>query len=688
MPGEQATTRCLALVSPETGLMVLTSRAAGEALGLSRDPFPPPVTPLAHNLSSMRACMGSVVVLNQHRIAAPVAAVSSRTVLSPSSTLAVLSSTAAALVLASAARAAEGPEPLGASIVTATRTVTEIDEVLAPVIVITREELERSLALDVAGLLRFHAGIDIGRNGGPGQLTSVFIRGSEGNHATLLVDGVRINPGTIGGAALQNIVPESIERIEIVKGPRSTLYGTDAIGGVINIITRNYVGNEVNASAGYGRWDTRQATFGGGFGGERGDFALSGSWLESEGFSPRETSGLDRGYENTSVTAKGRTHLGPVELGVRGWHAEGNTQYLDFFLAPVDQDYENSALAAEVAVRPTEGWLSRLTVSRVEDDIAQRQPPFPGAENDFVRTRRNAFDWQNDLQLGEDNVLTVGALLTREDTSELSFGSGHSEETSVDMVFVQDRLDIGRHNLLVAFAGIDHETFGRESTWNVDYGLDIGAATRIVASAGSAFRAPDSTDRFGFGGNPDLDPERSRNYELALQHRVGDAHQLSLSAFHNEIQDLIAFVVIDPDTFEGENRNVEEARIRGVELAYEYTGDSWRLRAEGVMQDPHNVTDDTRLLRRARDTVSLNAVKTFGPVELGVDTLVSGNRHDFGGEILDGYTLVNLTARWFVTDAWTVQAGLENALDEQYELANGFNTTDRSVFVATRVEFR
>ncbi len=591
----------------------------------------------------------------------------------------------------SAARAEPAPdaaEPLGASVVTATRTVTEIDEVLAPVIVITREELERSLAPDVAGLLRFHAGIDIGRNGGAGQLTSVFIRGSEGNHATLLIDGVRINPGTIGGAALQNIVPESIERIEIVKGPRSTLYGTDAIGGVINVITRNYVGNEMHASAGYGRYDTRQATFAGGFGGERGDFALSGSWLESDGFPTRRPSDIDRGYDNTSVTLKGRTQLGPVEVGVRGWHTEGNTQYLDFFLAPIEQDFENSSLAAEVAVRPTGNWLSRLTVSRVEDEILQRQPPFDGAPNDMVSTERDAFDWQNDVLIGEDNILTMGALLTREDTREMSFGSGHAESTAVDMIFVQDRLDVGRHNLLVAFAGLDHETFGREGTWNVDYGFDFSERTRVIASAGSAFRAPDSTDRFGFGGNPDLDPERSRNYELALQHRIGGAHQLSLSVFRNDIDDLIQFVVLDPDTFEGENRNVQEASIEGVELAYEYAAETWRLRAEGLMQDPRDRTADARLIRRARDSFSLNAVKTFGALELGLDALVTGNRHDFGGTILDGYTLVNLTARWFVTDAWTLQAGLENALDEQYELANGFNTTDRSLTVATRVGFR
>jgi len=609
--------------------------------------------------------------VNQHRIAARVAA---------SGFLVIL-----VVLGGSAARAAETPTPLGASVVTATRTVTEIDEVLAPIIVITREDLERSLAPDIAGLLRFHAGIDIGRNGGPGQVTSVFIRGTDSNHATVLVDGVRINPGTIGGAALQNIVPESIERIEIVKGPRSTLYGTDAIGGVINIITRTHSGNAASASVGYGRYDTRQATFAGGYGGERGDIAVSAARLQTDGFPSRSSSNTDRGYENSSFTAKGRVHLGPVEIGVRGWHAAGTTQYSDFFLLPVDQDYENSALAAEAAVRPTQGWLSRLTVSHVEDDIRQNQ------SDDRVRTRRNAFDWQNDLLLGESNVLTLGALLTREQADAFEFGSGFDVDTDVDMAFLQDRLDVGRHNLLVAVAALDHSTFGNRTTWNVDYGFDFGAATRLIAAVGTAFRAPDSTDRFGFGGNPDLDPERSRNYELSLQHHMGSGHQLTFSVFRNDIEDLIQFVVLDPNTFDGENRNVEEARIEGAELAYEYRAESWRLRTEAIVQNPRNLTQDAQLLRRARRSLTVSGVKRLGDFEAGVDLLVAGKREDFGfpGPVeLDGYTLVNLTGRWFVTEGWSVQGGIENVLDEQYELANGFNTTDRSLFVATRFEFR
>ena len=150
-------------------------------------------------------------------------------------------------------------EPIDTIIVTATRTEIPLSDSTVPVDVITRDEIELSLASDLAELLRFEAGIDIGRNGGPGQSTSIFLRRTESNHTLVLLDGVRINPGTLGGAAIQNIAPEMIERVEIVKGTRSALFGTEAMGGVINIITRSARSDYAEAGAGTGSFDTRSA---------------------------------------------------------------------------------------------------------------------------------------------------------------------------------------------------------------------------------------------------------------------------------------------------------------------------------------------------------------------------------------------------------------------------------------------
>ncbi|HZF27087.1 MAG TPA: TonB-dependent receptor, partial [Steroidobacteraceae bacterium] len=526
-----------------------------------------------------------------------------------------------------------------------------------------------------------HAGIDIARNGGPGQTTSVFIRGADSNQTTVLVDGVRINPGTIGGAQIQNIPPEVVDRIEVVKGPRSTLYGSDAIGGVINIITRKYSQSGFDASLGYGRYNTRQATFSGGFGGNQGAIGITGVWFDTDGFPARTASDVDSGFENGSFSLRGQTAVGAARLGARVWYSQGTTDYLDFFLTPVSQDFKTGSAAADVAFG-TDAWKSRMTLSRIEDDIDQNQ------STDFARTRRNALDWQNDLQLGANQLLTAGVLLTDEDTDAIVFGSGFDVSTRVNMGYLQDRFSLERQTLLLAVAYTDHETFGGETTWNAEYGFDFTPRTRLILSAGTGFRAPDSTDRFGFGGNPDLDPETSRNFEIGLRQQLGGNQLITLNAFRNDIDDLIEFVVTDPLTFDGQNQNIASVRIDGVEFAYQIRAADWSLRAEAIAQDPRDRTTDEQLLRRAKRSGTVSVAKAFGLHEFGLDVLMTGAREDFGGVRLEPYTLLNLYGRVALTPAWTVQLRLENALDEHYELANTYNTAGRSVFVATRYEFR
>ena len=279
-------------------------------------------------------------------------------------------------------------------IVTATRMEMRADESLSSVIVIDRDQIERSLAADVAELLRFHAGLELGRNGGPGQTTSLFMRGTESNHALVMIDGVEINPGTLGGAALQNISPRLIERIEIVKGPRSSLYGSDAIGGVVNIITRNTDGLEVRA--GGGRYDTREASLSTGLSKANSAVSASLSHVSSDGFPTRsESSAPDRGYDNQSIGLNANVDLGETGISFRHWQSSGNTEYLDFVLAPVDQDYLNRASAIVLDRQAARNWSTTLTLSEITDDIEQRQSP------DFARTDRQTLDWQNDLQLAE-----------------------------------------------------------------------------------------------------------------------------------------------------------------------------------------------------------------------------------------------------------------------------------------------
>ena len=427
---------------------------------------------------------------------------------------------ATTLVIAASAAAADAlpPPPTPEVVVTATRVPTPLDEVLAPVVVIDRATIERSNAGDTADLLRFHAGLEIARNGGPGQPTSLFIRGAESNHTLVLVDGVRINPGTIGLPALQNIAPDMIERIEVVKGPRSTLWGSDAIGGVVNIITRRGARDGWVVEAGYGDYETKRASASGGVAlGERADLDVGVSWTDSAGFPTRTFDDTDRGYDNLSANVALRADLGPAEVTLQHWRAEGTSEYSDFFLTPVDQDFLTSSTAASVRLPVGENGEARIALSHLEDEIDQNQSP------DFLETRRDTLDAQYDWKLSDVHAPGVGVMYTREDASSESYGEGFDADTDAVNVYVQDRITAGPHLALLALGYTDHDTAGSAVTWNAEYGYTFNAQrTRVFALAGSGFRAPDASDRYGFGGNPDLEPEQSDNYEIGVRHALGD----------------------------------------------------------------------------------------------------------------------------------------------------------------------
>ena len=584
--------------------------------------------------------------------------------------------TGAALTAASASVYAADISATDNIIVTATRTEIAASDATVPVTVISRSDIELSLATDLSELLRFEAGLDIGRNGGPGQATSLFLRGTESNHTLVLIDGVRINPGTIGGAALQHIAPEVIERVEIVKGARSASYGSDAIGGVINIITRRTDSSFAEGAVGGGSFDSVSGNFAGGFKRENTDVGITLNYADTAGFPPRVDSDIDRGYENFSANLYGSHRFGDHELSLRHWQAEGVVEYLDFFLTPVDQDFDNSATAIQLNSSVGEAGLSQLIVSTMTDEIRQNQSP------DFVESNRLSLDWQYNHSF-ENHTLTGGVYLMEESASAESFGSGFDENTRVSALFLQDQARLGRHRVFLAARLTDHETFGNQTTWNAEYGFDISPAWTLTAGLGRAFRAPDATDRYGFGGNIDLDPEVSNQAQAGIRFRPHSRHTLTLELFANRIDDLIEF---DFATFT--LQNVAEAEIRGGEIAWEYSGEKTTFRTAFLKQRAEDRATGMRLFRRAEESFTLSLARNFGPHRVGVSALVTGDREDFGGVTLDSYALFNLTAEFALGRNLTLNARIENLTDEEYQTAANFRMQDRSGFLELRYRQR
>jgi vitamin B12 transporter len=468
---------------------------------------------------------------------------------------------------------------------------------------------------------------------------------------------------------------------------------------VVQLFTRGAAREGFSAGATYGSDATQQLFADGAVNAsDKLHFGFGGSYSESAGMPVFVDSTSDRGYRN--VTGRASLEYAVTDgITVRGraWRAEGRTEYAeqDFFTGDfIDRsnDFETSVYSAELEYRGTQGLGVRVMANQANDDIDQLQANFAGL--DFAHTRRNSVGTQVDLpevdlpELGR-HALSLGVQYSDENTDANSFGTIFDENTSVTQAFVQDQFAIGRLTSRLALGAVDHEAFGSELTWNAEVGMDFDTGTRVTLSGGKAFRAPDSTDRFGFGGNPDLQPEVSRQVEVSVRQKLGQHQLLTLSAFDNRIRDLINFFVVDPDTFEGENRNIDRARIKGVELGWAFTGEAWRARAELAMQDPRDEQQDTRLLRRARETLSFAVNRDVGAFDLGVDVVASGNRKDFGFPTvtLDSYALLNATVRYRMNPQLTLQGRLENLLDEDYTFAAGYRTEGRAWTVGVRYSF-
>ena len=593
------------------------------------------------------------------------------------------------------ALADESTAQLGSVDVTATRTPLIADQEVAPVIVIGPEQLKLAQGLDVAAVLRQYAGLDTAANGGPGQPASLFLRGTNSTHTLVMIDGVKINPDNGFGSALQNIRLTDVARIEIVKGPRASLYGSDAIGGVINIITRQASdGLQYAAHTGAGRYGTFDS--GGDVGYGEGDSAIGASVddYHTDGFPAVAGQTFDTGNQDRSLTAYGRTKLDGVDLGFRHWQSKGYTQFVgsdaSFNPAPADENFEDATSSVDVGGHPLQDWRSNLDLSHMLDEIDQRQvdtfnfPPAP----DYVHTQRNAVDWQNDLTLSDSQLLTLGLYTEREHTATESFGTLYDESHRVNALYAEDDLDWDDQRLVLAGRDTHDGEFGNHFTWNTDYGYDFSNSTKFTAGIGTGFRAPSAAERFGFDGNPDLQPETSTNYELGLRQKLGGGQSLTVSVFQDNLDNLIVFqpqpTLAEP--FAGQNENVDRARVQGLEVGYDLGFANWDWSAQAILQNPEDLDSHTTLLRRAKHSLSSSLTWHDDLTSAGLNLLLTGPRPDVdfstGAPTTDGgYALLGASLHRELVDGFALLLRVDNLLDSRYQTANGYNTAGRSLFL-------
>lgn len=563
------------------------------------------------------------------------------------------------------------------TLVTANREVGTRSESSAASTVFTREDIDRLQPSSVADLLDRVPGVQTVRSGGLGSTTGLYIRGTKSAQSLVLVDGQRIASASAGGAPLELLSVEQIERVEVLRGPRSALYGSDALGGVVQIFTRRAAGDGLRARLhlGYGNRATWQRSLG-----------LSGGDRDTQvslSASADATAGIDRtrsghapdddrdAYRNNAVSLN--LHQRLAEDGEAGFSLldqRGQSEYDQGWQGSYPyNDFQLSSYSGYVEQRFAERWKSRVELGHSENRSVERYDD-SAAYNPFA-TYRDAASWLNTLELGGGHSLLAGldwyadrlhsttayATTSRWNRALLLQHSFHGERFGSEAGL--------RHD--------DNQQFGAHTTLNGALRFAPNADQQVVLSYAEGFRAPTFNDLYWpdscyagtcyHSANPDLKPERSRSYELQWRAQLAESSRLEVSLYRTELRDAIVFGDLP--------RNVQRARIDGVEAQWRQELGGWQATLGASLIDPRDRASGHTLERRARRTLSLDLDRRFGRFGVGASWQAVSASYDDAANTrrIAGYGLLGLRGDWQVSAALRLAVKLDNALGRQYSRA-------------------
>lgn len=575
------------------------------------------------------------------------------------------------------ASAEDAPSWLDRVQVTGNRIEQPVERALQSVTVLTRTEIEASRAADVSDLLAQQAGIDIVRTGGSGSQNSLFLRGGNANHTLMLVDGVRVNSASQGIFDLAHLSLAAIERIEIVRGPRAAVWGSDAIAGVIHIFTRapDGVHGEIRTGS-YGR-----AGFDAGFGIEDGSFGLSAGYDRLDGFSATNPGNVwsydpDRdGYRNRHAALQGRSALGSQTLSFSGIATQGQIEF-DQGRTQADNHNWSAGLTGPLGER----WEHELRIGQAYEKL---DTP---AYSNVIGSRRESLDWAHTVRTGAGGAVAFGVNAARERAYSLGWdGPAFHESRRNTGAFAVWNGQWRTQQFELATRWDDNSQFGLHHTTSAGWAWQLDTRRRLRAGWGQGFRAPNFNELyypgfFGFyAGNPDLQPERSRTAELGYDSALGGNGQMRLSVYRSRVDDLISFDGIDSQAI-----NIAKAHITGAEAELVGGTGTWQWRATGTWTQAMDAGTGNPLLRRPKLKGLLAAGYRFdGGGDIGLELSGYGKRPDIGTR-LPGFARIDLTAAWPLLPAWRFEVRLENLLDRDYQLLDGYNTPGRSALLRLR----
>ena len=576
-------------------------------------------------------------------------------------------------------------------VVTAARTAQPIADALADVTVIGADEILRSGVQSLAELLQRQPGVEIVQNGGPGAVSGALLRGATRGQTLVLIAGLRAGSSSAGSTSLEAIPLDQIDRIEILRGPASSLYGADAIGGVIQVFTKRPQGTSFtpNFSAGYGTYNTGAVSAG--FAGTSGPvrYALQAGGRTSDGFNaivnPDNYSfNPDRdGLSTANLSANlAWTWASGQELALQYFGNRLNSQFDGG--APYFDDRTITTVQAWSASsrnRINDLWTSLLTAGQGSDN-SESQTSY---DNSTFKTTQRQYFWQNDLALP---IGALGVILERREehlATDADFATTQRNTNSATGVY---QLRVDAFSLQANLRRDDSNQYGGKTTGGVALGYKLSPAWRVTAGYSTGFKAPSFNDLYYPGlSNPGLVPETSRNVEVGA-YWTAAAGELRWEAraigYHNQVSQLIVFEC--DASFNCAPQNVDRATLEGATLGLDLTWRDTRVTASIDLQNPTDDATGRLLPRRARTHGAVQVLQQAGPVQLGLEFVASSLRYDDAADAvkMGGYGIVNLTVEWPFTKGLTLLLRGNNVFNKNYQLAADFATGGSTVYASLR----
>jgi len=613
-------------------------------------------------------------------------------------------------------------------VVTATRTATPLSQIASSVTVITAEEIEEKQQTQVLDVLRSVPGVNVFNNGNRGSSTTIALRGTDNKHTLVLIDGIEFRDAATlgGGPQLENLTTDAIEQIEIVRGAQSVLYGSDAIGGIINIITKKGTRTpQIHTAVEAGSFSTRHENFGFTTADDLANLAFSATLFDTDGFSAageKYGNTEDDGYDHTSLSLNfGLTPSETFDLNVNLRTTKSNYEYddgYDFLTgltadSNATQDSEDQFGRVEGTFHLLEDRLKLVVGASVTDTSRTVSGDYPAGYDGRV----SKYDLLSILKLNPQHTLSVGMETEEEDADIATSSSVTSGDSRTNAIYVQDQFTAGHFTATAGARYDDHNEFGGKATWRMAPSYTLSATgTRLKGSIGTGFRAPSINELYGtpvtydysaspwfpaiyryLNGNLNLKPEESFNWDIGVEQAfANNQFILGLTYFYNDIDNFIKNEQIAEEvntgvtTYTYQTVNVASLKTSGIEATLEwYPIDAVTLKLNYTYTDSKKddgSRKDRLPLHHGGFSVDIYPVKKL---QINLNANLTGERYDgdYTGKTLPSYTLVNLAASYQVKDNLKLFGRIDNLFDKDYEEVAGYGTADFSGYVGLKLTF-